>query len=460
MTKLGVAPESVQAKQQRKSTVRDAFSFLYLIAQVIMIVLYAICTEFPVLPSSEMLVGTENRVDNLYTFYVHISLLLFAGIGLLYSYLKKFGLSGIGYTLMISAFAIQYSILVKGLFDEAGKDSNDEPAWNRIVLGFDDLIWGLYGATTALVALGATVGRSSPIQQFLITLFIIPFFGLNYFIGHYHLDAVDLGGSMYIFLFGSIFGLTFVLISTRPEDRFRDNEDNESRYDSDIFALLGTVIIWVLWPSFNAAFAPDTTQYRVVINTILALTTSVVFAFLFSRIFRGGRFFVSDVQRASIAGGIGMASCASFLVSPGGAMIIGAVSGILSIVGLVFMQPLFRRKLKLHDSIGVFSTYTLPSLVGALSGVFSSAIVGDGEVYGQGVDFYFPEHGTSQGGYNFGVMVISILIGALGAIPLALGFRHFGDTKSQLYSDEVHWQVPSDFELREVDDDEEEENEA
>ncbi len=46
-------------------------------------------------------------------------------------------------------------------------------------------------------------------------------------------------------------------------------QDRQSSYASDVFSLIGTVFLFVLFPSFNAALAPDNTQFRVTANTVL-----------------------------------------------------------------------------------------------------------------------------------------------------------------------------------------------
>ena len=42
-----------------------------------------------------------------------------------------------------------------------------------------------------------------------------------------------------------------------------------NRYTSDLFSLLGTLILWVLWPSFNGLLAVGAARHRAVINTYL-----------------------------------------------------------------------------------------------------------------------------------------------------------------------------------------------
>jgi ammonium transporter Rh len=220
-----------------------------------------------------------------------------------------------------------------------------------------------------------------------------------------------LGGSMLIFTFAGFFAIAYSVTVSRKGERRKNHSDNESRYDSDIIAMIGTVFLWVLWPSFNAAFAPDNTQHRVIINTILGLASSVIFAFLFSRAFRGGKFSMHDIQRCTLAGmkvikkvkliiclgGIGMGSCTSFLVSPGGALTLGAVAGAASTLCYNHLQVLAYKYLKLDDTFGVLSTYLIPGVIGGLGGVVSTAIAADSsDIFGQPYSTFFSYNGNSQ----------------------------------------------------------------
>lgn len=107
MARIGVLPESVANKFQRKIAVRDLFSIVFLVFQTGLIILFATCTQYLDAPNGVDLVGTPNRADDLYTLYVHVALWVFVGMGLLLSYLKKYGFSGLGYTFMLGVFAVQ-----------------------------------------------------------------------------------------------------------------------------------------------------------------------------------------------------------------------------------------------------------------------------------------------------------------------------------------------------------------
>jgi ammonium transporter Rh len=295
----------------------------------------------------------------------------------------------------------------------------------------------------------------------LFSAVFIPFFSLNHWIGYHLLHAFDLGGSIYIFTFGSFFGLLFSLskigkknmiinlklaFSKRDEDE-KDADDKVSRYDSDLLSIFGTIFLWILWPSFNAALAPDTTQHRTIINTVLALCTSVIFTFLTSRTLRGGKFSISDIQRASIVGGIALASVTSYLVSAGAAMVTGAVAGLVSTVSLVHLQPLLHRKLSLQDSLSSVSVYLIPGVIGALAGILAAAVASDYEtIYGVPLETLFPNHDSRQAGWNLLILVITLGIAGASGLIFGFIFRFVTRRANYFYSDDADWEVPSDFE--------------
>ena len=99
--------------------------------------------------------------------------------------------------------------------------------------------------------------------------------------------AHDVGRSIYVHLFGAIFGLAaskalhFSNIETRKKT---------SGYHSDLFAFIGTCFFWVFYPSINAVFAQDEGKVKAVVNTYLAMMSSTVLTVGMSSILGNGRF--------------------------------------------------------------------------------------------------------------------------------------------------------------------------
>lgn len=124
---------------------------------------------------------------------------------------------------------------------------------------------------------------------------------------------MDLGGTVTIHVFGAYFGLgmSYMMFLKIPglsgmnevdKNLSESMRDRQPNYVSNIFAILGTLVMFVMWPAFVVAFAPDGSQFRVIINTVLSMTSSCIFGFMASRTFRGGKFNMMDIQRSTLAG--------------------------------------------------------------------------------------------------------------------------------------------------------------
>lgn len=85
----------------------------------------------------------------------------------------------------------------------------------------------------------------------------------------------DAGGSIIVHAFGAYFGLAVSFIM-RPKREQNNSGINESSvYTSDIFAMVGTIFLWIFWPSFNSALLDDIAQqHRAILNTYLSLAAA------------------------------------------------------------------------------------------------------------------------------------------------------------------------------------------
>lgn len=112
-----------------------------------------------------------------------------------------------------------------------------------------------------------------------------------------------MGGSMVIHAFGGVFGLAVSYIIS-PREAVRDHPKNNGNHTSYLFAMIGTLFLWMFWPSFNGALATGLTQTRVICSTVISLCASCMCCFLVSSLFNGGKFFMNDIANASLAGGV------------------------------------------------------------------------------------------------------------------------------------------------------------
>lgn len=76
---------------------------------------------------------------------------------------------------------------------------------------------------------------------------------LNEILIYVVLELFDAGGSTAIHTYGAYFGLTVSFILSK---KVRPLEGPQSNYHSNTFAMIGTLFLWMFWPSFNAGFFP------------------------------------------------------------------------------------------------------------------------------------------------------------------------------------------------------------
>jgi len=81
----------------------------------------------------------------------------------------------------------------------------------------------------------------------------VAIYALNESIAEQWFHAVDIGGSMTIHTFGAYFGLAacfFYHPTKAAEDKGRVCG---SSYNSNLIAMIGTLFLFMYWPSFNGA---------------------------------------------------------------------------------------------------------------------------------------------------------------------------------------------------------------
>lgn len=83
-----------------------------------------------------------------------------------------------------------------------------------------------------------------------------------------------MGGSITVHSFGAYFGLAVSFILRPKLDQNATGKLENASYTSDIFAMVGTLFLWMFWPSFNSALLDGIEQERAIVNTYLALASA------------------------------------------------------------------------------------------------------------------------------------------------------------------------------------------
>merc|ERR1712216_622661 len=247
-----------------------------------------------------------------------------------------------------------------------GKRNFDD---NSFSMSFMDIVDGLYSTVPTLISFAVMVGKMAPIQNVVLAIMNVMAYAFNYWVNVYVMGTFDgTGGAVTTHIFGAFFGMACTAVAT-PRGAAHD-PDCKGRYQSDIFSLFGSLMIWAYYPSYNSFYAPPAAQQAVAINTYLSLLGSSIAGLSASAIFSGNlKLNIFDAQRSSIAGGVAMGSVANLVAKPWHATLIGACGGVMCSFAGHFMRVFCDDRLEVHDTVGVMSMHGWPGLVGWFAGV-------------------------------------------------------------------------------------------
>ena len=117
-----------------------------------------------------------------------------------------------------------------------------------------------------------------------------------------------------------------------------------SDYTHDHFSMIGTIFLWMFWPSFNSATAVQgDAQQRGILNTYFSLCACVLTAFALSAAMNKHKKFVMEhIQNATLAGGVAIGAVADLMVGPWAALTIGSIAAIISVLGYDILSVSYR----------------------------------------------------------------------------------------------------------------------
>ncbi|PNF40087.1 Ammonium transporter Rh type B, partial [Cryptotermes secundus] len=219
----------------------------------------------------------ENILRKKHPVFQDVHVMVFIGFGFLMTFLKRYGFSAIGFNLLIAALNVQWSILCSGFFHHGAEG-------HHIDISITSLLSADLATAALLISFGAVLGKTTPLQLVIMGLIETAIFSGNEHLGLNVFKAKDSGGSIFVHVFGAYFGLavSFALGHGKIISQGPGLQKEGSSYNSDIFAMIGTVFLWLFWPSFNSALVDGDDQHRAVINTYLSLTACCVTAFAIS----------------------------------------------------------------------------------------------------------------------------------------------------------------------------------
>lgn len=193
---------------------------------------------------------------------------------------------------------------------------------------------------------------------------------------------------MFVHTFGAYFGLAASYFF-QPQKAIKNEKGTcGGDYYSQLIAMIGTIFLFMFWPSFNGALAVGSFQQRVIVNTVLSISASCITACGMSRLLLG-KLDMEVLLNATLAGGVAVGSACDLLVSPAGGLAIGAAAGIVSALGFLKLSPFLQMKIGLHDTCGVHNLHGIPGIMGGIFGCIVTSISEEKFNNHQALEFMF-----------------------------------------------------------------------
>ncbi|ETE68491.1 hypothetical protein L345_05715, partial [Ophiophagus hannah] len=260
-----------------------------------------------------------------YPVFQDVNLMVIFGFAYFLAFLHRYGFSSIGFNLLLAALGVH-------------------------------ILTAIMSITTVLISTGAILGKVNLMQLIWMAMIEVTVFTIES-----HVSV------MHTHLFGAYFGLmvSWMLYHSSLSQKA---EKERSRPISDMFAVLGTLFLWIFWPSFNSALITEEDKKRTAIyNTYFVMATSTIAAFSLSMATsKNGKLSMAHIQNATLAGGVALGFSASNIQQPWIAMVLGLAAGTISVLGMAYLQKHLDPAFNIHDTCGVLYTFGLPSLLGGI----------------------------------------------------------------------------------------------
>ncbi len=336
--------------------------------KVLLLVTAILCSIFTPVSSLVSAATTGATVESLrqvqqYNFSINILAMLLVGFGFLMVFIKKYGYSATTGTYLVVGVGLPLYLFLRNTGVISSETMNPQT--------IEAFLYAEFAVAAVLISMGAVLGRLRTYQYAFITILQIPLYMINEWLV---LDGglgvtkgfVDSAGSIVIHAFGAYFGLGLTIALTKKNQRDKAIESDET---SDRFSMLGSMILWIFWPSFCSAIVPEADFEKTVVNTVLALCGATVITYLLSTVFRKGKPSIADIANASLAGGVAIGATCN-LVSAPTAFLIGIFAGGICVIGYVFIQSSLKKYLKIVDTCGVHNLHGMPGLLGGIIAIF------------------------------------------------------------------------------------------
>jgi ammonium transporter Rh len=448
-----------QVKKKEKSETKDdsdvkrdpIFIVMCLAMQAVFLILFAIGGEY------RREYGDTQYDPSKFSLYQDIHGMMFIGFGFLMTFLRRYSFGSIAFNFLLCALCIQWQLIMFGAICQGWNgtvDQNEHQAWGNTLrkysFSLDSLTDADLGTAAILISMGAVLGRTMPSQLLLMAFIEVPLYAINFYIVMHYLKITDVGGSITIHVFGAYFGLAVSAMLGKPTNE----KDNKSMYHSDLFSMIGTLFLWLYWPSFNAYYAYyptthegghrglmlDSDRTRAYVNTVLSLCAATMSTFAFSKwVSKKGKLEMIHIQNATLAGGVVMGACADLYTHPAGAVGIGFTAGAVSTFGFRYVQD-FLKDRGLYDTCGINNLHGMPGLLGCIA---SAITVGsyDNTHRFRNLENH-PRNRYYQASYQIAGVCVTLGIAIVGGLVTGAIMKYALPSPETPYSDVDNFDVP------------------
>ncbi|NXE28673.1 RHBGB protein, partial [Ardeotis kori] len=397
---------------------RLQLSGLCFLLQILTIVLFAVFVRYspessPSLCSPQLNCSWKKQESgSQHPRFRDVQLQALLGFGLVVAFLGRYGPGSMAISILVVAFAIQWAVLIQGFLYSFLN--------GKILVGAQSMVSADFCAAAVLIATGAVLGRANPVQMLLLTLLGVTLFTLNEYILLGLMGVSDSGGSLTVHTFGAYFGLMVSRILHQPH-RDKRKEQQDTGCQPDVFAVVGTIYLWIFWPSFTSATTVhENTEPWAMLNTYFSLAASTLATFVLSPIlYEESTVRMVQIQDATLASTAMMGMAGEMLVTPFGALIAGFLAGLIPPLGFRFLMPILHSRLKIQDTCGVHNVHGLPGILGALLGTLLTALA-TADAYGGRLELVFPLvapggwTATDQALCQLSALPVTLLLATLG----------------------------------------------
>lgn len=240
----------------------------------------------------------------------------------------------------------------------------------------DFLFQGMFAATAATIVSGAVAERMKllpfMIFTFLYVGFVYPIAGSWKWGGGFldELGFYDFAGSTLVHSVGGWAAIVAISLLGARIGKFKPDGSLGAIPGHNIpLAMAGVLILWMGWFGFNGGSvlsADPAATSLVLVTTCLAAAAGGVFASIFSTILYKNMDLTMFLN--GILGGLVGITAGADVMSPGDAIAVGAIAGVIIVLGVALID-----KIRLDDPVGAVAVHLICGLWGTLAvGIFGN----------------------------------------------------------------------------------------